>query len=80
MIRTQVYLTETEKEQLEAIAATRGVKQSELIRQAVDDMIDKYGTAQRLRVVQQARGVWKNRTDLPGLRNLREGWAKRTTR
>ncbi len=39
MIRTQIYLTEEEKAQLETIALTRGMKQSELIREAVDETI-----------------------------------------
>ena len=73
MIQTQIYLTEREKEQLEIIALTRGVKQSELIREAVDELIKKYTPSQRLTRIQQARGLWKNRQDLPTLRDLRAG-------
>lgn len=77
MIRTQIYLTEEEKAQLEIIALTRGVKQSELIREAVDELIEKYTPSQRLTRIQQARGLWKNRKDLPALRDLRSGWSRR---
>ena len=77
MIRTQIYLTETEKQQLETIARTRGVKQSELIREAVDELIEKYTPSQRLTRIKQTRGLWKNRTDLPALRDLRSGWSRR---
>ncbi len=77
MIRTQIYLTESEKEQLETIALTRGVKQSELIREAVDELIAKYTPSQRLACIKQARGLWKDRRDLPALRDLRQGWRRR---
>ncbi len=78
MIRTQIYLTEEEKSQLETIALTRGVKQSELIREAVDELIEKYTPSQRLTKIKQAQGLWKNRHDLPTLRDLRSGWSRRT--
>ena len=74
MIRTQIYLTEEEKAQLETIALTRGMKQSELIREAVDELIEKYTPSQRLTRIKQVRGLWKNRQDLPALRDLRSGW------
>jgi hypothetical protein len=77
MIRTQIYLTEEEKAQLETIALTRGMKQSELIREAVDDLIEKHTPSQRLACIKQARGLWKNRRDLPSLRDLRSGWSRR---
>jgi len=77
MIRTQIYLTEEEKAQLEIIALTRGVKQSELIREAVDELIEKYTPSQRLTLIKQARGLWKNRQDLVALRDLRSGWSRR---
>ncbi len=77
MIRTENYLTESEKNQLETIASTLGVKQSALIRQAVDDLNDKCAYSQRLVVVRKVRGLWKNRKDIPALRDLRKGWSRR---
>jgi len=36
MVRTQVYLTENQREELAAIAKAEGKKQSELIREALE--------------------------------------------
>ncbi|MDT8447203.1 MAG: CopG family transcriptional regulator [bacterium] len=36
MFRTQIYLTESEREGLKALSAQEGTSQSELIRQAID--------------------------------------------
>lgn len=80
MIRTQVYLTDQEKTELEAIADARGVKQSELIREAIDGLIDKYSRQQRLAALRQARGIWKDREDVPDVRDLRKGWSRRRAR
>ncbi len=77
MIRTQIYLTEEEKAQLETIALTRGMKQSELIREAVDELIEKHTPSHRLACIKQVQGLWKNRQDLPSLRDLRSGWRQR---
>jgi hypothetical protein len=78
MIRTQIYLTEEYNAQCEIIAQTRGFKQSDLIREAVDELIEKYTPSQRLTRIKQARGLWKNRQDLPTLRDLRTGWSRRS--
>lgn len=80
MIRTQVYLTEREKSELEAIAAARGVKQSELIRLAIDNLIDGASLETRLETFRKVCGVWKDRDDLPDVRDLRRGWSRRTQR
>jgi metal-responsive CopG/Arc/MetJ family transcriptional regulator len=80
MVRTQVYLTEQEKAELDAISATRGVRQSELIREAIDNLIKKYSPEERLAALRQARGIWKNRKELPDVHKLRRGWSRRTAR
>ena len=42
MVRTQIYLTEAERAALKAIARQTGKKQSELIRQAIDLLIEGF--------------------------------------
>ncbi len=74
MVRTQIYLTERQREDLAAIAKTVGKKQSELIREAVDRLIDQLGHGRREAVLRKAAGIWKNRKDLPDFKAVRAEW------
>ena len=74
MVRTQIYLTERQRDELAAIAKTVGKKQSELIREAVDRLIDEEGRGRREAVLREAAGIWKDRMDLPDFRATRAGW------
>ena len=74
MVRTQVYLTERQRDELAAIAKTVGKKQSQLIREAVDRLIDEEGRGRRETVLREAAGIWKDRTDLPDFRAMRAEW------
>lgn len=71
MVRTQIYLTEEERAALRRIAQQTGRKQSELIRRAIDDFIDRFQPRDRRAMLEQARGMWKDRDDLPDFRALR---------
>ena len=74
MVRTQVYLTESQREELAAIAKAEGKKQSELIREAIDRLIDQAGSNRREVVLREAVGIWKDRTDLPDFERTRAEW------
>jgi SAM-dependent MidA family methyltransferase len=74
MLRTQIYLTEHQRDELAAIAKTVGKKQSELIREAVDRLIKEEGLGKRKAILHQAAGIWKDRTDLPDFRAMRAEW------
>jgi hypothetical protein len=74
MVRTQIYLTERQRDELAAIAKAAGKKQSELIREAVDRLIDQAGRGRREVVLRQAAGIWKDRTDLPDFKATRAEW------
>lgn len=71
MVRTQIYLTEKERDALRDLARQTGKKQSELIRRAIDDFIDRFQPRDRRAMLEQARGMWKDRDDLPDFRALR---------
>lgn len=77
MIRTQIYITEQEKKGLESIAASRKVSQSNLIRQAIDDLLAKTGGGDRTTVLEEIAGIWSDRVDIANVRDLRAGWQRR---
>ena len=72
MERTQIYLTKKEREALQSIAQHTGESQSALIREAIDRYITRYRSADRLAALRQAKGMWKDRTDLPDIETLRD--------
>jgi Arc/MetJ-type ribon-helix-helix transcriptional regulator len=74
MVRTQIYLTERQRDELAAIAKAAGKKQSELIREAVDRLIDQAGRGRREAVLREVAGIWKDRTDLPNFKATRAEW------
>lgn len=76
MIRTQIYLTEEEKIALQSLALHSGKKQSELIREAIDNYITIYSQDRRDRVMDKVAGLWKDRDDIPELESLRKSWER----
>lgn len=74
MVRTQVYLTERQRDELAAIAKIAGKKQSELIREAIDRLVDQAGHSRREAILREAAGIWKDREDLPDFKAMRAEW------
>ncbi|MEX1118740.1 MAG: ribbon-helix-helix domain-containing protein, partial [Terrimicrobiaceae bacterium] len=71
MIRTQVYLTEEESTSLARISKSLGHGKSEVIRQAIDEFIDRRDANRRLRALRSARGMWADHPNLPDARKIR---------
>ncbi len=74
MVRTQIYLTEHQRDELAAIARALGKKQSELIREALNRFIDQASGSRRKAVLRETAGIWKDRTDLPDFKRMRTEW------
>jgi hypothetical protein len=70
MIRTQIYLTDRQHEELSAISQTLGKTQS-------DSLIEKTSNSHREIVLREAAGIWKDRTDLPDFTAIRTEWDRR---
>lgn len=71
MVRTQIYLTAEEQQGLRALSRRTGLSQSELIRQAVDTLLAAGQEPDRDALLRQARGLWRDRSDLPDFSSLR---------
>jgi len=71
MQRTQIYLTSAEAEGVSKVAASTDRKRSEVIREAIDQYLQRFGPEDRLGRLRAASGMWKDRTDLD-LQTLRQ--------
>ena len=74
MVRTQIYLTEEQRNELIAMSRRQGKRQSQLIREAVDRFIESSSSQRRREALNAAAGLWKNRSDLPDFEAVRAGW------
>ena len=74
MVRTQIYLTKRQCDELSAIARRTGKRKSELIREAVDRSIAQSGREWREAVLRRTAGIWKGRADLPDFSRTRREW------
>jgi Arc/MetJ-type ribon-helix-helix transcriptional regulator len=56
------------------------VSQSDLIRQAIDELLAKTGPINKIPILDEIAGIWSTRTDIPDIRDLRTGWRRRPVR
>lgn len=74
MLRTQIYLTESEHEALDGLSRRSGKKKSQLIREAVDQYVAQTSVSNRKAILKACAGMWAHRTDLPDFEKLRKEW------
>jgi len=74
MVRTQVYLTEYEKQALSMLSSKSGKKQSELIREAIDSFISKFSAEKREDIFDKLSGMWSDRDESLTAESLRSDW------
>lgn len=80
MKRTQIYLTEEEKKAIEKLSDERGTTQSNIIREAIDEYIIKKKAEPQKKSIMDFAGIWKDKEDIPDVREMREGWGRRMKR
>lgn len=73
-METEITLTEQERNSLREISQRTGKSEEELVREAIELFIGQTQTDDRHVLMQKARGIWKNREDLPAFRELRSEW------
>ncbi len=71
MTRTQIYLTETQRRALRIRAIGTGRAQSELIREAVDEYLERHARSRRRVVLKGTAGLWAERGDIDELVSAR---------
>ena len=74
MLETELILTDQERTALQEISRRTGKSERQLIQEAVDQLIARFRINGRPALMQKARGIWKDRQDLPDLDELRSGW------
>lgn len=78
MAIAELHLTEQEQTALETIAQRMGKTPDEVVHDAVKLLIAQFQAEDRLSLLRQARGLWKDRTDLPSVTDLRREWDRQT--
>ena len=76
MVRTQIYLTERQRDELAAIARQRSTRQSEVIREAVDRFIEQWSRHGRERILRETAGMWSDQADVPDYEAIRAAWER----
>ena len=83
MVRTQIYLNQTIKKELNRISQNRRVTVSELIRQAIEQFLQE-GSPKFDEALKKSFGLWSGRKDIDDtstyVRKARQEWAKREQR
>ena len=77
MVTAQITLTDQEGAALRALAEQAGKSEDELLLEAVRQLVTQFRHNHRRELLQQARGMWKDRTDLPDLETLRREFDQR---
>jgi predicted DNA-binding protein len=74
MIETEINLTDEERGALRRIAERTGKSEAELVREAVERLISEFQREDDRSRMRSARGIWKDRDDVPALEDLRREW------
>jgi len=76
MVRTEIELTEQQDLGLQTLASQLGKTPVEMIKQAINNLLAEWHQDTRLQKMRVARGLWKDREDLPDFEELRRSWQR----
>ena len=76
MLETEINLTDRERDALQDISRRTGKSESQLVHEALDQLIARFQSEDRRVLMQKAKGIWKDRQDLPTLDELRNEWSR----
>ncbi len=68
---TQITLSETKSQIIASLSASRGVMQEEILHEAIEQFLAQHQSQSRLAALRQARGIWRDREDVPDVAALR---------
>ena len=71
MAIASIELSEQEMHALHELAQQTGKSQENLLHEAVTQLLTQRYSQDRLALLRQAQGIWKNRSDLPDVGKLR---------
>ena len=71
MVEIEVKLSDRNHQALDQIARLTGKSEDELVGEAVEQLISKFQHGDRISALRRARGIWKDRKDIPTLDDLR---------
>lgn len=71
MATSTITLDDSEAERLRALSLSTGKTEAELLRDALDLLAARVALRDRRALLGRAKGIWKDRDDLPALDDLR---------
>jgi len=74
MTTAQVTLTDSESRAIQALSRSQGKTEEEILHEAIEQFLRQQPAEDRLAKMRQARGMWRDRDDLPDFRELRKEW------
>ena len=74
MLTAHITLTDTESRIIQDITKSTGKTLDDVLHEAIEQFIARFTSQDRWAVLRQARGMWKDRDDLPDFEAMRREW------
>jgi len=72
MFEMAIELSDQEREALSEVARLTGKSEDQLVREALNQLVATFRNGDHLASMRKGKGIWKDRTDLPALEDLRQ--------